>query len=44
VSSTILTLVVLPTLYYLVEGRKERRDDKRAAREAAAVAPKASAE
>jgi HAE1 family hydrophobic/amphiphilic exporter-1 len=37
VSSTILTLVVLPTLYYLVEGRKERRDDKRAAREAAAV-------
>lgn len=24
VSSTILTLVVLPTLYYLVEGRKER--------------------
>ena len=30
VSSTILTLVVLPTLYYLVEGRKERRDAKRA--------------
>ncbi|HQJ35608.1 MAG TPA: efflux RND transporter permease subunit, partial [Rhodoglobus sp.] len=26
VSSTILTLIVLPTLYYLVEGRKERRD------------------
>ena len=30
VSSTVLTLVVLPTLYYLVEGRKERRADKRA--------------
>ena len=26
VSSTLLTLVVLPVLYYLVEGRKERRD------------------
>jgi hydrophobic/amphiphilic exporter-1 (mainly G- bacteria), HAE1 family len=35
VSSTILTLVVLPTLYYLVEGRKERRDEKRAAKAAA---------
>jgi HAE1 family hydrophobic/amphiphilic exporter-1 len=32
VSSTVLTLVVLPVLYYLVEGRKERRDDKRAAK------------
>ncbi|MCA0216450.1 MAG: efflux RND transporter permease subunit [Actinobacteria bacterium] len=32
VSSTILTLIVLPTLYYLVEGRKERRDAKRAAK------------
>jgi len=32
VSSTILTLVVLPTLYYLVEGRKERREAKRAAK------------
>jgi HAE1 family hydrophobic/amphiphilic exporter-1 len=30
VSSTLLTLVVLPTLYYLVEGAKERREDKRA--------------
>ena len=38
VSSTILTLVVLPTLYYLVEGRKERRDAKRAAKAAAEVA------
>ena len=32
VSSTLLTLVVLPVLYYLVEGAKERRDDKRVAR------------
>jgi HAE1 family hydrophobic/amphiphilic exporter-1 len=31
VSSTLLTLVVLPVLYYLVEGRKERREAKRAA-------------
>ena len=30
VSSTILTLIVLPTLYYLVEGAKERRDENRA--------------
>ncbi|HEY4267926.1 MAG TPA: efflux RND transporter permease subunit, partial [Galbitalea sp.] len=30
VSSTILTLIVLPALYYLVEGAKERRADKRA--------------
>ncbi|MDJ0333826.1 efflux RND transporter permease subunit [Salinibacterium sp. G-O1] len=35
VSSTLLTLVVLPVLYYLVEGAKERRDDKRAALAAA---------
>ena len=32
VSSTLLTLVVLPVLYYLVEGAKERREDKRVAR------------
>ncbi len=32
VSSTLLTLVVLPTLYYLVEGAKERRESKRAAK------------
>ena len=32
VSSTLLTLVVLPTLYYLVEGRTERRDARRAAK------------
>ncbi len=30
VSSTLLTLVVLPVLYYLVEGAKERRESKRA--------------
>jgi hydrophobic/amphiphilic exporter-1 (mainly G- bacteria), HAE1 family len=40
VSSTVLTLVVLPTLYYLVEGRRERRDARRDRRrtKAAAVA------
>ena len=27
ISSTVLTLVVLPTLYYLIEGARERRDD-----------------
>ena len=31
VSSTLLTLVVLPSLYYLVEGAKERRLDRKAA-------------
>jgi HAE1 family hydrophobic/amphiphilic exporter-1 len=30
VSSTLLTLVVLPVLYYLVEGAKERREDRKA--------------
>lgn len=35
VSSTVLTLVVLPVLYYLVEGAKERRTDRRAAKAAA---------
>ncbi len=34
VSSTVLTLLVLPVLYYLVEGAKERRTDRRAARAA----------
>lgn len=34
VSSTILTLVVLPVLYYLVEGRQERRAPIVAARQA----------
>jgi HAE1 family hydrophobic/amphiphilic exporter-1 len=32
VSSTLLTLIVLPTLYYLIEGRRERRDLRRARR------------
>ncbi|MFJ2979417.1 efflux RND transporter permease subunit [Curtobacterium sp. NPDC087082] len=36
VSSTLLTLVVLPSLYALVEGLFERRADRRAAREATA--------
>ncbi|GAA1768581.1 efflux RND transporter permease subunit [Luedemannella helvata] len=35
-SSTLLTLVLVPTLYTMVEGRKERRAAKRAARAAAA--------
>ena len=30
-SSTLLTLVVLPSLYALVEGARERRADRRAA-------------
>ena len=33
-SSTVLTLVVLPTLYYLVERRRERGRERRAARAA----------
>ncbi|MBW4041320.1 MAG: efflux RND transporter permease subunit [Acidobacteria bacterium] len=32
VSSTVLTLIVLPTLYFLVEGRRQRRDERRARR------------
>lgn len=36
VSSTLLTLVVLPALYSVVEGFRERRADRRAEREAAA--------
>ncbi|MDH2443741.1 efflux RND transporter permease subunit [Amnibacterium sp. CER49] len=41
VSSTVLTLLVLPTLYFLVEGRRERavvRRERRAERRAAAAA------
>ncbi|MES1169549.1 MAG: efflux RND transporter permease subunit, partial [Leifsonia sp.] len=41
VSSTLLTLVVLPTLYNLVEGSRERRMAKRAAKRAAAGEPDA---
>ena len=37
VSSTVLTLVVLPTLYNLVEGFKERRPQREAKREARAA-------
>lgn len=36
VSSTLLTLIVLPVLYYLVEGAKERRLERRAAKSAEA--------
>jgi HAE1 family hydrophobic/amphiphilic exporter-1 len=32
VSSTLLTLLVLPALYWLVEGARERREARRAAR------------
>jgi HAE1 family hydrophobic/amphiphilic exporter-1 len=39
VSSTLLTLVVLPVLYDLVEGAKERRTERRAAKAEATVAP-----
>jgi len=39
VSSTVLTLVVLPVLYYLVEGAKERRTDRKAAAAAEAAVP-----
>lgn len=39
VSSTILTLIVLPSLYVLVEGARERRQARRAAREAGREAP-----
>ncbi len=35
VSSTLLTLVVLPALYYLVEGAKERRAERRIAQQQA---------
>ncbi|GAA4167388.1 efflux RND transporter permease subunit [Gryllotalpicola koreensis] len=41
VSSTVLTLVVLPTLYNLVEGARERRLARRSARAAAATDPAA---
>ncbi|MDM4762211.1 efflux RND transporter permease subunit [Galbitalea sp. SE-J8] len=38
VSSTVLTLIVLPTLYWAVFGRRERRDARRARRARAAAA------
>ncbi|MEY2849421.1 MAG: hypothetical protein RI885_2088 [Actinomycetota bacterium] len=37
VSSTALTLVVLPVLYYLVEGRRERREERRGRQPVAVV-------
>ncbi|MCI4657982.1 efflux RND transporter permease subunit [Cryobacterium zhongshanensis] len=47
VSSTLLTLIVLPVLYFLVEGGRERRavrrEEKNAARAAAPVSDDASA-
>ncbi len=36
-SSTLLTLILVPTLYWLVEGRKERKAIRIARREAAAI-------
>ncbi len=39
VSSTLLTLIVLPVLYYLVEGAKERRVDRREAKNSAPPVP-----
>jgi len=43
VSSTLLTLIVLPVLYYLVEGAKERRTDRRVSKAAAMGAAGSSA-
>ena len=39
ISSTVLTLVVLPSLYALVEGAKERREERRARKAAAGPKP-----
>jgi HAE1 family hydrophobic/amphiphilic exporter-1 len=39
ISSTVLTLIVLPSLYALVEGAKERREDRRARRAAGEPKP-----
>ena len=39
VSSTLLTLVLVPTLYTMVENRKEKRRARRAARRAAKGLP-----
>ena len=44
VSSTALTLVVLPVLYDLVEGARERRAAKRAARDGGGGQPDAAPE
>ena len=39
ISSTLLTLIVLPALYFLVEGARERRAERRAAAADAEAAP-----
>ncbi|GIF18792.1 HAE1 family hydrophobic/amphiphilic exporter-1 [Actinoplanes tereljensis] len=44
VSSTLLTLVLVPTLYTMVENRKEKRKAKRAAKRAAKGLPPAGSE
>jgi HAE1 family hydrophobic/amphiphilic exporter-1 len=43
VSSTLLTLVLVPTLYTMVENRKDRRRQRRAARKAGVEAPRHAA-
>ncbi|MES2866917.1 efflux RND transporter permease subunit [Microbacterium profundi] len=43
VSSTVLTLIVLPTLYNLVEGAKERRRARKAGPDAGGTAPDSDA-
>jgi HAE1 family hydrophobic/amphiphilic exporter-1 len=42
-SSTVLTLIVLPVIYLLVEGGREKRKAKRAAKKAAKAAAKRAA-
>ncbi|MFI1965471.1 efflux RND transporter permease subunit [Streptomyces pathocidini] len=44
ISSTLLTLLLVPTLYAMVELRKERRAKKKAAKRAAKASPEPSAE
>jgi len=44
ISSTALTLVVLPVLYYVVEGAKERREEKRDERDAEREAAREAAD
>jgi HAE1 family hydrophobic/amphiphilic exporter-1 len=39
VSSTMLTLVVLPALYYLVEGRRERKEERSLAKQSESGSP-----
>jgi multidrug efflux pump subunit AcrB len=43
ISSTVLTLVVLPVLYFLVEGSRERRAERREVRAATSASAAASA-